>query len=626
MYSSIQDLKMLEDDLYQEDGGDSEVSEINSELEFHLYSQLHYSSNALELEDDEEKILEDQQLLEKTKDGDRKPEYPKDSKPPSPDDHSYQQHLKKKKVMKQKKRQTDSKGQKLSSSAFEEVIVIDSSPVVISISESDSSNDDGICAMKTSTPGRQEIQIRKSSLGVPVTVISSSSDTSESESDTDSSDSEGSDDLENWMILGQGMQDGDQSISLNLEAGSDYSTEDKGGGGGGSWLVSDKDKEALIYNKDHRGQRFVVQVSNRYYTGKNVHCRNCNKTGHLSKNCPDPKKSSPCFLCGITSHQSRDCPNKHCNNCGQPGHLFESCGERAYWHKHCYRCNLKGHFLDACPEIWRQYHMTTKSGLPVQQKAREKGQSAYCYNCSMKGHFGFACKRKRMFSGVYPSSSLINRYDTAVDIKHRQRRMKLKADEMRETGCLPDPLPTFLTHEPPKKKQKISLNMKNHSPHQTQKKYRHSPNHIFFTHDDIGNVTPKTKKSVNQQQSVRNHKPWKPKRPVPTSRDALPSRKLALDEAEDFPRGGGSQQKGKHTKNKRNKRKQVSLFQLKAQNDSGSDPDRERTLGLASKNQKGKKKKNGKLHAQKTANKKSGAQYYPEDDDLFIIKQCKKRR
>uniref|UniRef100_A0A1A7XGQ8 Zinc finger CCHC domain-containing protein 7 n=1 Tax=Iconisemion striatum TaxID=60296 RepID=A0A1A7XGQ8_9TELE len=609
MFSSIQDRERLEDDLYEEDEGDSEVSEVNSELEFHLYSQLHYSSNAVDREDDEEKVLEDQQLLEKTRDGDRKLEYPKDSKPPSPDDPSYQQQLKKKKCVKQKKRRTDSKSQKWSSSAFEEVIVIDSSPVVISISESDSSNDDGVCAMKTSTPAQQGIQKRKSSLGVPVTVISSSSDTSESESDTDSSESEGSDDLENWMILGQGMQDGDQSISLNLEAGSDYSREDKKGGG--SWLVSDKDKEALIYNKD-RGHRFMVQVSNRYYTGKNVHCRNCNKTGHLSKNCPEPKKLSPCFLCSITSHQSRDCPNKHCNNCGQPGHLFESCSERAYWHKQCYRCNMKGHVLDACPEIWRQYHMTTKSGLPVKQQARDKGQSAYCYNCSRRGHFGFTCTRRRMYSGVYPSSSLISHYDTQADIKHRQGRMKLKANEMRESGCLPDPSPTFLTTKPLKKKQKISLNMKNHPPHQTQNQYRPSPTHINFTDDGFSIFKHKTK-SFNQQQSVRSFKPWKPKRPVPTSSDALPSGKLASDEAEDFPRGGGLQQKDKH---KRNKKKHDSLFQIKGQNDHRQ----------ASKDQKGKKKKNRKTHAQMTANKKSDAQNYPEDDNLFIIKQRKRRR
>lgn len=45
-------------------------------------------------------------------------------------------------------------------------------------------------------------------------------DSGDSESNldsSDSSDSSDSDDLENWMILGRGNEDGDQSISLNLE-------------------------------------------------------------------------------------------------------------------------------------------------------------------------------------------------------------------------------------------------------------------------------------------------------------------------------------------------------------------------------------------------------------------------
>uniref|UniRef100_A0AAQ4QFK8 Zinc finger CCHC domain-containing protein 7 n=1 Tax=Gasterosteus aculeatus aculeatus TaxID=481459 RepID=A0AAQ4QFK8_GASAC len=97
----------------------------------------------------------------------------------------------------------------------------------------------------------------------------------------------------------------------------------------------------------HGGGRVTtLRVAKRYYTDKNVQCRNCSKNGHLSTNCPEPKKLAPCFLCGNPGHGSNGCPNKHCNNCGLPGHLYNSCSERAHWHKRCERCGMKGHLFD----------------------------------------------------------------------------------------------------------------------------------------------------------------------------------------------------------------------------------------------------------------------------------------
>lgn len=49
--------------------------------------------------------------------------------------------------------------------------------------------------------------------------------------------------------------------------------------------------QAQIYNKDKGSRISVFRLPNRYYTDKSVQCRNCNKTGHLSKNCPEPKVS-----------------------------------------------------------------------------------------------------------------------------------------------------------------------------------------------------------------------------------------------------------------------------------------------------------------------------------------------
>ncbi|KAF3687634.1 Zinc finger CCHC domain-containing protein 7 TRAMP-like complex RNA-binding factor ZCCHC7 [Channa argus] len=653
MYCTYQDRDNLEDDLYHDDDGDSEGSEANSELEFHLYSQLHYSSNAGEMEELEDRGEEaegkNNQLLEVTEpplDSDGKLEHNGESGAPSSNMRYLQQHTKKKKkgekCNRHKKGKGDPQGQKLSSSLFEEVIVIDSSPDVISISEDDTGDDEGVCALKgkglhqlqTSTPAQQGNQKQNRSLTVPEIVDLSSSESdsveSESESESDCSESSDSDGLENWMILGRGQQDGDQSISLNLEGGSDSSAEEEED----SWLVSDKDKEAQISNKDRSARIAVQRVSSRYYTAKNIHCRNCSKTGHLSKNCPEPKKLLSCFLCGTPGHLVSECPNKHCNNCGLPGHQYNSCSEKAYWHKQCHRCSMRGHFFDACPEIWRQYHITTKSGPPVKQQGEENGQSpAYCYNCSKKGHFGHACTRQKMFSGVYPNTPFMNHYDNVEDINRRQHRIKLKVKEMKKNGFYLNTSQTPLTPGPPKKKQKITHHkynhQSNHTPRQTANNQKPSPNHIFFTGSDFKKVAPKMNKcnKYKQQESSGNVKQWKPKRPVPTSRETLPRSKLILDEADDFPRGGG---KGENFKKKNNKRNKITKEELpKGHRDSKQDhvcwTVTGEMQGSESKQNEGKKKKK-RNRARKTGDKKLADSVYPADENLFIIKQRKRSR
>ncbi|XP_050926614.1 zinc finger CCHC domain-containing protein 7 [Lates calcarifer] len=183
------------------------------------------------------------------------------------------------------------------------------------------------------------------------------------------------------------------------------------------------------------------------------------------------------------------------------------------------------------------------AGPPVKQQGEDNGRSpSYCYNCSRRGHFGHACTRQRMFNGVYATIPFINHYDTVEDIKRRQHRLKLKVKELKKNGCFPTTSQTPVTPGPPKKKQKISHLENNcdpnHTPQQTPNNHKPSPNHIFFRDSDFSDTTPKTNK-FKQPESTGKVKPWKPKRPVPTSRNQLPPAKLILDEAADFPRGGG---------------------------------------------------------------------------------------
>lgn len=163
MYSIYQDQRRLEDELYQEEEGDSEGSDANSELEFRLYSQLHYSSNPGKLQEEEngeaqeEHEREDTQqnkVIEKIANGDG------EIKPVTPANSNLQEQAEKKKREKQDKLKKK-KGQRPPLPFFEEVIVIDSSTDIISISDGDTAEDDeGICALKgrgmqTSTPAQQ---------------------------------------------------------------------------------------------------------------------------------------------------------------------------------------------------------------------------------------------------------------------------------------------------------------------------------------------------------------------------------------------------------------------------------------------------------------------------------------
>uniref|UniRef100_A0A3B4BK92 Zinc finger CCHC domain-containing protein 7 n=1 Tax=Periophthalmus magnuspinnatus TaxID=409849 RepID=A0A3B4BK92_9GOBI len=471
MFSTLQYLEQLEDDLYREYEDDSEGSEADSELEFHLYSQLHYSSNAGEVNELEDKKKEIDEISTEGNhnitDSDKLGQLSENRSTAKKKEKV--QGDKEKKRTKQAKNDK-AKGQRASSTVFEEVIVIDSSP------------------------------------------------DSESQSVLDSSSCSDSDHVENWMILSHGQQDGDQSISLNLDG------------------VVESETGAQIFNKSQGVRPFVQRLTSRYYTDKNVHCKNCNRTGHLSKNCPEPKKVSPCIFCSTPGHMPLECPYKYCHNCGLPGHRYSSCSERAYWHKQCHRCKMTGHFHDV--EIMGSISfLLTPNG---------RGQTrAYCYNCAKKGHFGHECQKQRMFNGSYPSTPFINHYDTTNDIKGRQRRIeqKVKGKSL-------------------KKKQ-------------------------FFT---VGEKT------------------WKPKRPVPQSRDSVP--KVVLDEADDFPRGGGQgEEMERRKKSKKMKKNGQSLCWTntsKQAKDKSGNPS--------------KKKKN------KKASKKTSDKMYPTDENLFIIKQRKHKR
>lgn len=170
MYSAYQVGEELEDDLYKEDEGDSDASEVNSELEFHLYSQLHYSSNAGEMgelvdtvQETEGQVTQHLEVTAETADGKKEKEQTEESQIWSLDTSNTALNKKERKKCVKKKKKTHPEKPNLPIS-FEEVIVIDSGPEVISVSDDSASSDNtGVCALKgqgshwrqTSTPAPQ---------------------------------------------------------------------------------------------------------------------------------------------------------------------------------------------------------------------------------------------------------------------------------------------------------------------------------------------------------------------------------------------------------------------------------------------------------------------------------------
>jgi len=60
--------------------------------------------------------------------------------------------------------------------------------------------------------------------------------------------------------------------------------------------------QSRIYNRDKSSRVAPLRMSNRYYTSKNMQCNNCNKNGHLSTNCPEPRVSSTQCTAACTAY------------------------------------------------------------------------------------------------------------------------------------------------------------------------------------------------------------------------------------------------------------------------------------------------------------------------------------
>ncbi|XP_023485447.1 zinc finger CCHC domain-containing protein 7 isoform X2 [Equus przewalskii] len=376
MFGGYETIEAYEDDLYREESS-SELS-VDSEVEFQLYSQVHYAQdlrNVIREEEHEEKnsgnsesssskpnqknliILSDSEVIQLS-DGSEVITL-------SDEDSIYRCTRKNFRV--QAKEKTHSPPASLHSNELA----------------------DKKCKRDIEKPKPEE----RSGTIREVMIIEVSSSEEEESTISDS------DNVESWMLLGCEVDDKDDDILLNL-VGCEKSVNE--GEDGVNWFISDKDVEAQIGNNRSSGR-----WTHRYYSAnKNVTCRNCDRCGHLSKNCPFPQKVRPCCLCSERGHLQYACPARFCLDCSLPMSSTHRCLERPSWRKRCDRCDMIGHHADACPEIWRQYHLTE-------------------------------CAERRMFNQTFPTSPFIYYYDDKYEIREREQRIKRKVKELQKNGDFP---------------------------------------------------------------------------------------------------------------------------------------------------------------------------------------------
>ncbi|XP_029458782.1 zinc finger CCHC domain-containing protein 7 isoform X2 [Rhinatrema bivittatum] len=506
MFGGYEDIEAYEDDLYREDS--SSEQSVDSEVECQLYSQIHYSQDLADITGQEEETLPlvDGQSLNSNLKSDKEKEEEEKSLIILSDSDVVQISDGSEVIILSDSQEEDSvysaKDKKLVTSSWTKGTGHTTPNNVKTIGHLDIKDIKGQSHQRGADKSIADTSSKSTKIH-QILIIEESSATEDRASSV--SESECSDVVENWMLLGSGKEDGDKSIQLNIEGCG--TSVDEEGERGVDWSIGDKDLEAQI------GNCVPQRRANRYYTvDKNIICRNCDKRGHLSKNCSASRKLPACCLCGSRGHTKSSCPARYCSNCFLPGHFSVECIEKAYWKKRCHRCSMTGHYADACPEIWRQYHLTVNARHLKKSRCppRRRQATVYCYNCAKKGHLGYECSENRMFSGNFPASPFIYTYDREHDITKRLQRVKNKVEELQEAGLLP---------------RAVKRSCK-----ETEKKMHLSKN-------KQKNLLKESKKGIKKEQQhyADKKKTWKERhREKKHKKQLFPS---SHDMEEDFPRG-----------------------------------------------------------------------------------------
>jgi RNA recognition motif. (a.k.a. RRM, RBD, or RNP domain)/Zinc knuckle len=117
-------------------------------------------------------------------------------------------------------------------------------------------------------------------------------------------------------------------------------------------------------------------------------CYHCGLYGHMASACQNAKLLKPCTLCGVTSHDARNCDKKvFCFTCGLPGHSSRDCPEpQPIRRLICTICYGADHHKSQC------------RNFPVGGEPFGVSPHVVCMVCGQLGHF--SCRRISVFYGL----------------------------------------------------------------------------------------------------------------------------------------------------------------------------------------------------------------------------------
>lgn len=144
----------------------------------------------------------------------------------------------------------------------------------------------------------------------------------------------------------------------------------------------------------------------------NVRCTNCHQDGHQRYDCPVPRKTPCCYICGNKGHVESRCPQKICLTCGKQQNTFRKTCEYCRV-LYCTMCHSVGHESTQCPDLWRRYHQTTDMSSAPQDPGNIMKPSGllHCCNCTKRGHESSMCNAYRWSQHFQTPAAVTNYTD-----------------------------------------------------------------------------------------------------------------------------------------------------------------------------------------------------------------------